>query len=81
VWDKEVVWGTPSKCKTTVRYRKQLAVMVLVQQKQGIKQQNIIPPILGKGGRSELMQMADKRNGKTVTQSVLVEMLRFKQQD
>jgi hypothetical protein len=33
--------------------------------------------MLGKGGRSELIRRADSRDGKAVTQSVLVKMLFF----
>jgi hypothetical protein len=33
--------------------------------------------MLGKGGRSELTQRADKRDGIAVARSVLVEILRF----
>ncbi len=37
--------------------------------------------MLGKGGRSKLTRRVDKRNGRAVVRSVLVEMLRFEQQD
>jgi hypothetical protein len=33
--------------------------------------------MLGKGGRSKPMWTVDKRNGRAVAQSVLVEMLHF----
>jgi hypothetical protein len=35
------------------------------------------PAMLGKGGSTELMGTADKRNGRADVQSVLVKMLRF----
>ncbi len=39
------------------------------------------PTMLGKGGRLELTQRADKHDGRAVAQSVLVEMLRFERRD
>ncbi len=39
------------------------------------------PPMLGKGGRSELTRRADKRDGRAVVRAVLVEILRFEQRD
>ncbi len=39
------------------------------------------PAMLGKGGGSELTGMAGKCDGSAVVQSVLIKMLRFKQQD
>ncbi len=48
-----------------------------------LRQQHITPPpMLGKGGRSELMRRADKRDSRrAVAQSMLVKILRFEQRD